>query len=375
MKKILFLTGTRADYGKLKPLIKTVENDSLFECHLFITGMHTMSSFGTTKSEVINDGYSNIHVFMNQIIEEPMDLVLANTINGFSRYLNELKPDLVVVLGDRVESLAAAISGALNNILVAHIEGGEVSGTIDESIRHAITKFSHVHFVSNESSEKRLVQLGEKKTSIFVIGSPDLDVILSKPQIELLHVRKHYNIKFSEFGIAIFHPVTTELDSLADHIREFVDALIQSEDNIIIILPNNDPGFRIIISEFERVKNNPRFAIFPSIRFEYFIELLRNSKFIIGNSSSGIIEAPILGVPTINVGSRQENRSSNQNIFHCKNLKEDIISAVYKAKLVKRFNPNLNFGLGNSARLFLEKLKDDSLWNTSKQKKFYDLDK
>ena len=163
MKRIVFLTGTRADYGKLKPLMKSVEDHPKMECHIFVTGMHTLKEFGDTKSEVFNDGFSNIHVYMNQVIEEPMDLVLANTVNGFGRYLREINPNLIIVHGDRVEALAAAMCGAINNILVAHIEGGEVSGTIDESIRHAISKFAHIHFVSNEDAKKDLFNLASRK--------------------------------------------------------------------------------------------------------------------------------------------------------------------------------------------------------------------
>src|SRR3972149_5514199 len=176
-KKILFVSGTRADFGKIKPLIQQVKDSDDFEYQIFATGMHLLSVYGMTVLEIKKAGFDNIYSFINQdsAITSQMDLVLATTVQGLAYYVREYKPDLLVVHGDRVESLAGALVGCLNNILVAHIEGGERSGTIDELIRHAITKLSHIHFVSNNEARNRLVQMGEISSSIFVIGSPDID--------------------------------------------------------------------------------------------------------------------------------------------------------------------------------------------------------
>ena len=173
------MTGTRADYGKLKSLMIEVENNDDFELHIFVTGMHMLSKYGSTYLEIEKDGFRNIYKFVNTKMNLGMDITLSNTIVGFSNYVSELKPDLIVVHGDRVEALAGAIVGALNNIKVAHIEGGEISGTIDESIRHAVTKFSHLYFVANEEAKKHVIQLGEKEENIYVIGSPDIDIMFS----------------------------------------------------------------------------------------------------------------------------------------------------------------------------------------------------
>ena len=327
-RKILFLTGTRADYGKMKALMAAIEEDDLFQCFIFITGMHTLNEFGDTKSEVINDGFKNIQVYMNQIIEEPMDLVLANTINGFSRYIRELKPDMIVIHGDRVEALAGAIAGAINNILVAHIEGGEVSGTIDESIRHAVSKFAHIHFVSNNKAQKRLIQLGEDNDSIFVIGSPDIDIILDKPSLEFEIIKKRYDISFNEYAILVYHPVTTEFDCLKQNISNVVDAILESNQNYIVINPNNDHGYKIILDEYRRLDDLDRIKRYPSIRFEFFIELLRHAQFIVGNSSIGIHEAPVLGLSSINIGSRQNNRFNHNLILNTTEEKDSILSAI-----------------------------------------------
>lgn len=371
MKKILFLTGTRADYGKLKPLINSVEDSESFECYVFVTGMHTLSAFGDTRTEVLLDNYRNVHVYMNQIIEEPMDLVLANTINGFSRYVRELQPELIIIHGDRVEALAAAITGAMNNILVGHVEGGEISGTIDESIRHAISKLAHIHFVSNELSKKRLIQLGEKSESIFIIGSPDIDLLKAKSKLSIRQVKNRYGINFPDYAILIYHPVTTDLISLDENIKTLVNAVIKSDINFICINPNNDIGYKIILNEYNRFNNNSKIKIFPSIRFEFFIELLKNAKFILGNSSVGIHESPVLGIPTINVGSRQNRRFNSLSIFNVGHSEEEIIELIQKVSNY-RFEPSNHFGKGDSAKRFIEVLSKMDIWHTNKQKEFVD---
>lgn len=372
MKKILFLTGTRADYGKLKPLIKSIQDSMYFQCYLFVTGMHTLSEFGDTKTEVIADNYNNVHVYMNQIIEEPMDLVLANTINGFSRYIRELMPDLIVVHGDRVEALAAALAGAINNLLVAHVEGGELSGTIDESFRHAITKMSHIHFVSNQDSKRRLLQLGESSESIFVIGSPDIDLILLKSNTSIEKIKQRYDIEFSNYGILIYHPVTTEINNLGNNIKEVVDAVIESGLNFIVISPNNDSGFRIISNEYKRFNHMSKIKVLPSVRFEFFIELLKYALFIIGNSSVGIHEAPVVAIPTVNIGSRQNQRFDYPSIINSENTRISILESIEFAMNLK-VKPTDHFGNGNSANLFKSILESGELWTVSKQKKFQDI--
>lgn len=372
-KKILFLTGTRADYGKMKPLMCAIEEHEEFECHIFVTGMHTLREFGDTRSEIVNDGFNNIHTYMNQIIEEPMDLILANTINGFSRYIREIKPDMIIIHGDRVEALAGAIVGALNNILVAHIEGGEVSGTIDESIRHSVSKLSHIHFVSNEDAKKRLIQLGEDRNSIYIIGSPDIDVLMQKSNIEFDLVKKHYEIDFKDYAVLTYHPVTTEVDYLKYRINQVVNAILNSEDNFIVIHPNNDHGYHVILDEYKRFNECKNVRCFPSIRFEYFVEILRNSKYLIGNSSAGIHEAPVLGIPSINIGNRQQNRFFHESIINCNSDTNNILQAISKCKNMGFVNKTNYFGEGKSRENFLRVMLDEYIWNTEKQKTFIDL--
>lgn len=373
-KKILFVSGTRADFGKIKPLIQQVKDSDDFSYQIFVTGMHMLSVYGMTVLEIKKAGFDNIYSFINQdsAITSQMDIVLATTVQGLAYFVREYKPDLLVVHGDRVESLAGAIVGSLNNILVAHIEGGERSGTIDELIRHAITKLSHIHFVSNKEARNRLAQMGEIPSSIFVIGSPDIDVMLSDQLPEIEAVQEKYSIPFQEYGIFIYHPVTTEIQDLTAHIQEVVDALIESKMNYVVIYPNNDIGADIILHELKRLEGKSGFRMIPSMRFEHFLSLLRNAKVILGNSSAGIREAPVYGVPTINIGTRQLNRFEYASIINVNYSKAEILNAL--KNLPHSVEPSLHFGKGESAILFLKELRNNSLWNTSRQKQFMDFD-
>jgi UDP-N-acetylglucosamine 2-epimerase (hydrolysing) len=371
VKKILFLTGTRADFGKLKALMLALQADENFELHIFVTGMHMLAKYGYTCEEVERVGFSNVYKYINQNSNDGMDQVLAKTIIGLSDYIREVKPDLLVVHGDRVEALAGAIVGSLNNILTAHIEGGEVSGTIDELIRHAVTKMSHVHFVANQAAQRRLIQLGEYERVVHVIGSPDVDVMNSSSLPSLGEVRRHYHIEFQNYGILAFHPVTTELSILREQTRQMIDALELSYHQYVVIYPNNDHGSEIILDEYQRISAHPRFKLFPSMRFEYFLTLLRNADFVIGNSSAGVREAPHFGVPSVNLGSRQHNRVQSSLVVNACISKIAIASAIQQALTLPR-TPESLFGDGGSAHHFCEILAGSTLWSLPKQKHFID---
>jgi len=371
MRKILFLTGTRADFGKLKPLILKLEDDELFEVSLFVTGMHMLSKYGSTWREVKKVGFTNIHKFINQNTSDAMDHILAKTIIGLSDYVKETAPDMIVVHGDRVEALAGATVGALNNILIAHIEGGEVSGTIDELIRHAISKLSHLHFVANETAKNRLLQLGETTDSIHVIGSPDIDVMNSQSLPDIVKVKEYYNFDFSEYAVLLFHPVTTELDKLQKEVEILVDQVLSSDLSYIVIYPNNDHGTEIILNEYSRLKNNKKIKIYPSMRFEYFLTVLKNANFIIGNSSAGIREAPHFGVPAINLGTRQNNRVKCDLILDTKLDKVAINNAIKSISQILRLPKSL-FGSGKSADSFHAILSSPAFWQNKIQKYFVD---
>lgn len=374
-KKIIFVTGTRADWGKLKSLVIETANLN-FEVYIFITGMHNDPKYGNTYLDVQRVKNVIFHRFNNRTDESTMDLTVSKTINGFSKYVEKINPDLIVVHGDRPEPLACAIVGSFKNILVAHIEGGEISGTIDELIRHSISKLSHIHFVSNKKAKDRLVQMGEDERSIFIIGSPDVDLMFSKNLPTLSEARQKYDIEFEKYSVCLFHPVTTEINYMIDQIECLTESLIESDKNYIIIYPNNDLGSNIIIENYNKI-NSKKIKILPSIRFEYFLTILKNAQFIIGNSSAGIREAPYYSIYSINIGTRQNKRDENIMIINVDFNKKNILGAINKASNKTSNKTDIkaikNYGKGNSSELFVEILNLERFWRTENQKQFQDI--
>lgn len=369
-KKVVFITGTRADYGKLKSIINKLKKN--FDTYIYITGMHMLSKYGSTYIQVVNENKktSKIRLFKNQTNkEEPASIIFARTVKDFTKYILRVEPDLLLVHGDRFEALAAAVSGCANNILVGHIEGGELSGNIDEHLRHAISKLSHVHFVSNKFAKRNLIQLGEKKESIYNVGSPDIDIMLSKNLPSLNVVKKKYSINFEKYCIAILHPTLfKDKKSFLNDIKIFINSLIKSEKNYLIIYPNNDFGSDLIIDSYKKLLlKKKKFKIMKSFRFEYFLTLLKNSDLILGNSSAALMEAPIYGIPAINIGNRQENRFFHISIKNTKFNEKQIIGAI-KILENKKFKLTKHFGKGNSSKLISIILNKRNVWKISKQK-------
>lgn len=372
-KKIVFLSGTRADFGKIRSLLDILQNSTEFEVHIFVTGMHMLRKYGYTCREIERRGYKNIYQYINQNYSDTMDSVLGKTIAGLSDYVKEIQPDLLVVHGDRVEALAGAIVGSLNNILVAHIEGGEVSGTIDDLIRHSVSKLSHLHFVTNDRAKQRLIQLGEIDKNIYPIGSPDVDSLFSPDLPSLDEVKSWYGIPFDNYAIMLYHPVTTEVDDVQRQIHELVNSVVNSNKNYVVIYPNNDSGSDKIIAEYSRIENNTlSFKVYPSMRFDYFLTLLKNADFIIGNSSSALMEAPYYGVPAINIGTRQANRANLPSVINCASEQALISESISKASALSP-EPIAHFGVGDSSKKFFSILKNEDFWETNKQKTFVDM--
>jgi UDP-N-acetylglucosamine 2-epimerase (hydrolysing) len=375
MKKIVFLTGTRADYGKIKSIIQAVEKSNNFEAFVYVTGMHLLEEYGCTYKQIINDEYENIYIEKNIQLTSKMDINLANTILNFSRYISDITPDFIVVHGDRIDALAASIVGILNNIRVIHIEGGELTGTVDDSIRHAITKMSHIHFVANEESKIRLKQLGEKEESICVIGSPDIDIMQSDKLPNINEIKEKYKIDFEEYAILMYHPVITELNMIQQNINKVIDSIIKSNKNYICIYPNNDDGSEIIIKSFNKFNENKNIMLFKSFPFEEFIVLLKHSEFIIGNSSAGIREACVYGIPSINIGTRQNKRFPAKAIRNIINVNEDEIKILNCINEASKYTYVSNyFGNGNSTELFMKAMENEEFTKQDIQKSFVDLD-
>ena len=303
--------------------------------------------------------------------KKSIESVLAKTIEELSKIIKNKKPNLIIIHGDRVETLAGAISGSLKHILTAHIEGGEVSGTIDDSIRHAVSKLSHIHFVGNKKAKKRLINMGEEKKSIFEIGSPDIDLIKSENLPNLDKVKKRYSIAYKKYAILIWHPVTSEQNLIAQQTKKLMSFLNKYQMNFIVIHPNNDLGSNKILKHYKKYQYNNKFRFYKSLRFEYFLQLLKNAEFIIGNSSSAFYEAIILKTPSINIGTRQANRIKSKSIL---NINVNELSKNKINKFIKFYKPSskLFYGDGSSSKKFIKILTSQKLWKTSTQKYFKD---
>jgi UDP-N-acetylglucosamine 2-epimerase (hydrolysing) len=367
-RDLLFVTGTRADYGKLEPLALAAVNAG-HQVTFFVTGMHMLEKYGLTKEEVHRNKQFSVVEFVNQRESDPQDIILAKTVVGFSDYLQEHRPELVVIHGDRVEALACSIVCATNYVRCAHVEGGEVSGTIDEQFRHCNSKLSAVHLVSSCEAKRRVERLGEPTESIHVIGSPELDIHSRPSGVSLDEVRRRYDIASDDYGVCVFHPVTSEASNMREQAEALFEALIASSRYYVVILPNNDPGSDSILSIIRELPKS-QFRVLPSMRFNYFSELIRNARVIVGNSSMGVREAPFIGVPSLDIGTRQSNRGAAPSLFHCAANDRAKIEGFISNNWFKRFPGSKGFGNGDSARSFISLLSRSDFWERSLQKYF-----
>ena len=369
-KKILFITGTRADYGKLKSLMRAIEDSEEYELHIFASGMHLLEQYGRTVREIYKDGYKNIYPAWGIMPTQSMSYNLGNLICALTGYVTSMKPDMIVVHGDRIEAIAGATVGAINNIRVAHIEGGEITGTIDESIRHAVSKFAHFHFVANESAKANLIQMGEDEKNIYIIGSPDLDIMNSPNLPALEEVKERYEISFDKYSILMYHPVTTELDNTFEHIKNVTKGIQKFGGNYVVIYPNNDSGSDIILSRINTFVGKENMRVLSSMRFEYFLTLLKNAECIIGNSSAGIREAGYYGIPVLDIGSRQKGRYNLKDQPNIQWVPEDEIAIYDALKHIENYRKkSFGFGDGRSTERFMKILSGD-IWEKTLQKKF-----
>lgn len=367
-KKLLFVTGTRADFGKLEPLAQAAQH-ARFHISFFITGMHMMKRYGETRLEVKRFAGAEFFEFVNQREGDALDFILSKTILGFSDFVHEHRPDLVIIHGDRVEALAASIVCAMRYIPSAHIEGGEVSGTIDESIRHCNTKLCATHFVSSEAARQRVLALGEAPDRVYNIGSPELDTHARPSGVTIEEVKARYAIPFDDYGIVIFHPVTSEVDSIGAQAKSLFGCLEASGKNFVVIAPNNDPGTDEIFSVIEALPKE-RFRLIPSMRFNYFSELMKNAAVMIGNSSAGVREAPFLGVPSLDVGTRQTNRAEAKSILNASSVELQAITNFLNLNWGTRYPSDSIFGKGSASSQFLAALQQHAYWQHSHQKLF-----
>ncbi|MEX1840486.1 UDP-N-acetylglucosamine 2-epimerase (hydrolyzing) [Enterobacter cloacae] len=381
-KKIAVFTGTRAEYGLLYWLMQDIKNDPTLELQVLVSGMHLSPEFGLTWQQIEEDGFK---------IDEKVEILLSSDsavgvvksiglgLIGFADALTRMKPDLIIILGDRYEAFAVAQAAMFLRIPIFHLHGGEITeGAYDDAIRHAITKLSYLHGVSTEQYRTRVIQLGEEPNRVYNVGALGLEHLHRTNLLGLAELSKSLNFALDcPYFLVTYHPVTLADESPKCSFEALLDALDEfNEYKIIITYPNSDDGGRQIIPILEQYAKNQAGRVFaiPSLGQLRYLSALKHSTMVIGNSSSGIIEAPSFGVPTINIGSRQNGRLAADSVFNCLPNKNAIVEAIkaacqMKVKLnsVKIDNP---YGEGDSSKKIINAVK---ALDFNPMKKFHDL--
>ena len=385
IKKICVVTGSRAEYGLLSLLIKQIKNEKKFDLQIICTGSHLSNRFGLTKKDILMDGHKiDYEINLNlakKDTEHSISISMSKAFIGFSKAFKKLKPDIVIVLGDRYELLAASYTATIYKIPICHIHGGESTiGAIDEATRHAITKMAHLHFVANENYKKRVIQLGEKPSNVHNVGGMGVDVINSIKFIKKKELEKILKIKFNKINfLVIFHPTTLEKNTAKKQFNNILFAIKKFDNsNFYFSQSNADPGANIISEKPKKfVKKNKKNSIyFKSLGQRKFLSLMKNSSVVIGNSSSGLLEAPTLKIPVVNIGNRQKNRLASSNIINSSTDKKSIINGINKS-LSKQFGLKLTkiksvYGKSGASKKCIKILKKLNLENIL-LKKFNDL--
>nr|NNM91494.1 UDP-N-acetylglucosamine 2-epimerase (hydrolyzing) [Bacilli bacterium] len=384
MKKICVLTATRAEYGLLKLVIKKLFDVMAFDVRVVVTGAHLSPEFGLTYQEIEQDGISidkKIEMLVSADTPTAVSKSMGLALISFADYFESLRPDLLVVLGDRYETLAVCIAAMNHRIPIAHLYGGETTeGAIDESIRHAITKLSYLHFTSTDAYRKRVIQLGEHPDRVFHVGATGIENILNQTLMEKgeLEASIHFSLE-KPYALITFHPVTLEEDSSQVQFRSILDACQHySGLNFIFTKANADANGRVInkmIDDF--VENHDNAVAFTSLGVTRYLSALKYCAFVMGNSSSGIIEAPSFGIPTINIGDRQRGRIQSDSVINCVPSFEAIRRAIdfsltndFRERTKATTNP---YGDGNASSLIVDVIKDFLLNERISLKKiFYD---
>lgn len=336
MKKICIVTGTRAEYGLLKPVIERIKKDRDLELFLVATGMHLSPEFGLTYQEIEEDGYpinAKIEMLLGADTASGNTKSMGVALIGFADYFEINKPDILLILGDRYEMLAVAAAAMMAQIPIAHIHGGETTeGAVDEAIRHSITKMSHLHFTATEVYRKRVIQLGENPSRVFNVGALGVENVKNVSLLEKEELEKNIGFVFSGITLMVtYHPVTLEHMTAREQFRTLLEVIEENKDiRVIFTKANSDTDGKIInemIDAFARVHGD-RCVAFASLGQVRYLSALKYCSAVVGNSSSGIIEAPSFGVPTINIGDRQRGRVCAESVIHCGNGKKDIEEAL-----------------------------------------------
>jgi len=376
-RKILYVSGTRADYGLMRSILFQIKNHPGMDLVIAATGMHVMPEFGNTIEEIIRDGFScqRVDARYENDTADAMASFIGSFMLEFIPLVKRTRPDFILLLGDRGEMLGAAIAGAYLGIPVVHLHGGEVTATVDEIARHAITKLSHIHLPATEKSATRIIRMGENPKNVHIVGAPGLDEIVSLPMVSRETVFAKYNLDPSKKLILVLqHPVTLEEQDPAHQIQQTLEAVRDVHEEVIVVYPNADSGGRAMVNVIKTFANLPGFHVFPNIPHGDFLNLLRVSSVLVGNSSSGIIEAPSFGIPVINIGSRQQNREKGENVIDSGYEKDGIRSALqyaltnddFRSRIHRAKNP---YGDGRSGDRIIDILEKTDITSDLLQKR------
>lgn len=378
MRKVFVLIERRADYSRYKPILEKILDDPFFELYLVVTGICLLEIHGKDINYIENDGFTinaTIPMFLEGAEDTGAEMVraLSRVMMGVVDQLEKAKPDVVLSGFDIGGNFAVTVAAAHMNIPVAHVQGGERTGSIDESLRHAMSKFSHIHFPATEEARRRLIRMGENPEHIFVVGCPSIDVLVNTPAYPKEKLEEEFGLDFSKpFVILIQHPVTTEMDSSFEQIKKTLRAIRNVGVQTIALLPNNDAGHSRIIEEIRR----SGIKWYPSLPAVKFINLYRNAWALIGNSSSGIHETPSLKIPAVNIGNRQLDRERAGNVIDVPHDTDAIEKAIRKALFDTDFRTYVStltnpYGEGDSAGRIVDLLKRVPLKEII-QKRFYE---
>lgn len=383
MRKICFVTGTRAEYGLLSRLMRLVKEDKDLQLQVIATNMHLMPEYGETYKEIEKDGFTiDKKVYMHKSSDDAHGIIssMAEEMQGMNDALSELKPDILVLLGDRYEILVAAQVALILRIPIAHIHGGEVTeGAFDDAIRHSVTKMSSLHFTSCEEYRHRVIQMGEQPSRVFDVGSLGVENIKVVPLMTKDELEVSLDFKIDKQTILVtYHPVTLGGDPAKD-IREFLDALDQFKDlKVIFTMPNSDTGRDAIALAVENYveKHSNSAKAYTSLGLKRYLSTLQFVKAAVGNSSSGIIEVPSFGIPTLNIGDRQKGRLASKSVVNCGTSKDEVIAGLKfclseeMQKAAKTYkNP---YAKPDTANLIYQELKNVELAGLN-LKTFFDL--
>ena len=382
-RKICVVTGSRADYGLLRLVMKGIKAEPSLTLQIIATGMHLSPTFGLTNKEIESDGFEvDRKVACLSSSDSPLDIAeaTAKALSGCAKAFDELKPDLVLVLGDRFEIFAACSAAFLARIPIAHVHGGEVTvGAYDEAFRHSITKMSIIHFVATEEYKKRVIQLGENPSTVHLVGGLGVDAIKDLKLLNKNEIEQTLGIKFARKSLLVtFHPATLENESPSEQVRELLSALSNwSDTTLIFTMPNADTGgFEIMAQIKGFVDKNDNAYVYESLGQLNYLSCMAIVDGVVGNSSSGILEAPTLKVGTVNIGNRQLGRIQSESVIDALANRESIDRALIKL-FSSEFKSTLSycrspFGEGGASRKILRALSDFKL-EKNLQKFFYDL--